>query len=93
MPASSGDPAIYSDYQFPNELEPGLNEAALTRLMGFGNLNLEEGIDSDDDILENVEENNDDILKNDFILNQKLEIQVIIILHSLNIKCREFAKN
>uniref|UniRef100_A0A915CND5 3-phosphoinositide-dependent protein kinase 1 n=1 Tax=Ditylenchus dipsaci TaxID=166011 RepID=A0A915CND5_9BILA len=35
LPASSGEPAFYSDYRFPENLEPGLNEAALTRLMGL----------------------------------------------------------
>ncbi|KAI1732443.1 protein kinase domain-containing protein [Ditylenchus destructor] len=36
LPASCGEPAFYSDYQLPENMEPGLNEAALNRLMGLG---------------------------------------------------------
>lgn len=75
VPASSGDPAIYSDYQIPNDLEPGLNEAALTRLMGFENLDISENVESDNDESDNLNKNEIHIHKN--ILNQKLEIQVI----------------
>ncbi|KAH7713938.1 AGC/PDK1 protein kinase [Aphelenchoides avenae] len=35
LPASCGEPAFYSDYPLPEGMEPGLNEAALTRLMGL----------------------------------------------------------
>lgn len=34
LPASSGEPAFHSDYQIPL-IEPGLDDAALTRLMGL----------------------------------------------------------
>uniref|UniRef100_A0A1I8BR51 3-phosphoinositide-dependent protein kinase 1 n=1 Tax=Meloidogyne hapla TaxID=6305 RepID=A0A1I8BR51_MELHA len=37
LPASCGEPAFYSDYNpLSGNIEPGLNEAALSRLMGLG---------------------------------------------------------
>ena len=40
LPASCGEPAFYGDYKpapsTPTDIEPGLNEAALSRLMGMG---------------------------------------------------------
>lgn len=35
LPASSGEPAFHSDYYVPDDIEPGLDDAALTRLMGL----------------------------------------------------------
>nr|AXS78241.1 3-phosphoinositide-dependent protein kinase 1 [Anisakis simplex] len=35
LPASCGEPAFHSDYHVPLNLEPGLDDAALTRLMGL----------------------------------------------------------
>jgi hypothetical protein len=40
LPASCGEPAFYGDYNpslsSAENIEPGLNEAALSRLMGLG---------------------------------------------------------
>ncbi|KAF7630774.1 Protein kinase domain-containing protein [Meloidogyne graminicola] len=36
LPASCGEPAFYGDYNPSGNIEPGLNEAALSRLMGLG---------------------------------------------------------
>lgn len=35
LPASSGEPAFHSDYNVPGDIEPGLDDAALTRLLGL----------------------------------------------------------
>ncbi|VDM42889.1 unnamed protein product [Toxocara canis] len=35
LPASCGEPAFHSDYHVPFNIEPGLDDAALTRLMGL----------------------------------------------------------
>uniref|UniRef100_A0A914VUR2 3-phosphoinositide-dependent protein kinase 1 n=1 Tax=Plectus sambesii TaxID=2011161 RepID=A0A914VUR2_9BILA len=35
LPASGDEPAFHSDYHVPEDLEPGLNEAAMTRLLGL----------------------------------------------------------
>lgn len=35
LPASSGEPAFHSDYNVPDDIEPGLDDAALTRLLGL----------------------------------------------------------
>ncbi|VDN03461.1 unnamed protein product [Thelazia callipaeda] len=35
IPASSGEPAFHSDYDFPSDIEPGLDDAAVTRLLGL----------------------------------------------------------
>lgn len=35
LPASCGEPAFHSDYHIPEDIEPGLDDAALTRLMGL----------------------------------------------------------
>ncbi|KAL3983286.1 Protein kinase domain family protein [Acanthocheilonema viteae] len=35
LPASCGEPAFHSDYHFPDNIEPGLDDAAVTRLLGL----------------------------------------------------------
>ncbi|VDN17981.1 unnamed protein product [Gongylonema pulchrum] len=35
VPASSGEPAFHSNYHIPENIEPGLDDAAVTRLMGL----------------------------------------------------------
>uniref|UniRef100_A0A1I7V6C6 3-phosphoinositide-dependent protein kinase 1 n=1 Tax=Loa loa TaxID=7209 RepID=A0A1I7V6C6_LOALO len=35
LPASCGEPAFHSDYHFPDDIEPGLDDAAVTRLLGL----------------------------------------------------------
>ncbi|MCP9265330.1 hypothetical protein DINM_020601 [Dirofilaria immitis] len=35
LPASCGEPAFHSDYHFPDDIEPGLDDAAITRLLGL----------------------------------------------------------
>ncbi|MFH4981174.1 hypothetical protein AB6A40_007883 [Gnathostoma spinigerum] len=35
IPASSGEPAFHSDYVIPSDIEPGLDDAAMTRLLGL----------------------------------------------------------
>lgn len=35
LPASCGEPAFYSNYDVAESIEPGLDDTALTRLMGI----------------------------------------------------------
>lgn len=39
LPASCGEPAFYSNYTFPNNLQPGLNQEALRKACVFSDIN------------------------------------------------------